>query len=112
MTSFTRSRAKLAFVLCLLLAGYFAYTAVAGAIRTHQLTESQAQDLQEIRELEARKAYLAGVREYVASDEYVEQQARRLLGYVRPGEVPFVVISPPAPDGDEGGDWWERLFPR
>ena len=41
------------------------------------------------------------------------QEARRQLGYVRDGEVPFVVVSPALPDDSKpAGDWWERLFPR
>lgn len=113
MTPFTRSRARLVFFLCLIVAGYFTYTAIVGAVRNHQLAESQAQDLRQLSELEARKAYLQGIREYVASDEYVEQQARRVLGYVRPGEVAFVVTSPPLAESSYGdGEWWERLFPR
>lgn len=113
MTPFTRSRARLIFFLCLLVAGYFTYTAVVGAVNNRQLARSQAEDLQELKQLEARKVYLEGVRDYVASDEYVEQQARRVLGYVREGEIPFVVTGPALPDSEAGtGDWWERLFPQ
>jgi cell division protein FtsB len=113
MTPFTRSRARVVFFLCLLVAGYFTYTAVVGAIRNHQLAESQAEDMQALQQLEERRTYLEGVRDYVASDEYVEQQARRVLGYVREGEIPFVVTGPALPESEVGtGDWWERLFPR
>ena len=113
MTPFTRSRARLIFFACLLVAGYFTYTAILGAVRNHQLAESQQEDIAALKELEARKAYLEGVRDYVASDEYVEQQARRVLGYVREGETPFVVIGPALPEEEAGaGDWWERLFPQ
>ena len=64
-------------------------------------------------QLEAEKAYLQAVKDYVSSDAYVEQEARRRLGYIRDGEVPFVVISPaPQPQTETDGPWWQRLFPR
>ncbi|SRR5690606_26054393 len=113
MTFFLKSRARLIFLACLIVAGYFAYTAVAGAIRTHQLAEQRQEAERRVAELEQKKAYIEAVREYVSSDQYVEQEARRQLGYIRPGEIPFVVISPEV-EQDEAptGEWWERLFPR
>jgi cell division protein FtsB len=108
-----QSRARLLFLGCLIVAGYFVYTAIAGEIQTHRLTEERDQTAQQVQELTDKKAYLEAVRNYVASDAYVEQEARRQLGYARPGEVPFVVISPPLPQtGTQNGDWWQRLFPR
>ncbi|MCC7362741.1 MAG: septum formation initiator family protein [Dehalococcoidia bacterium] len=85
-----------------------------GAINTHRLAEQRFEAEQDLRALEDRRAYIEAVRDYVSSDQYVEQEARRQLGYVRPGEIPFVVISPPVEDNSElpKGDWWERLFPR
>ena len=108
-----RSRARLLFLACLLVASYFTYTAVVGAVRNHQLAEERAEAERRVAELEAKKAYITAVRDYVASDQYVEQEARRQLGYIREGEVPFVVISPPLEQDDQPtGEWWERLFPR
>lgn len=92
---------------------YFAYTAVLGAVRSHQLSEDEAAARQELAQLGDQKAYLEAVLEYVASDAYVEQEARRELGYVRDGEVPYVVTSPPPGEEEESrGAWWQRLFPR
>ena len=113
MTFFAKSRARLIFFACLLVAVYFAYTAGVGAFRTHRLAEERRVAEQQVAELEAKKAHITAVRDYVSSDQFVEQEARRQLGYIRPGEVPFVVISPPAEDEPEArGSWWERLFPR
>lgn len=107
------TRTRLVVIACLAVAGYFAYTAATGWIRNQQLTDDRAEAELRLRELEDRKAYLEAVRDYVASDAYVEQQARRQLGYIRDGEVPFVVTSPPVrDDGNPTGSWWERLFPR
>lgn len=109
-----QSRARLVFLACLVVGGYFAYDAAAGAIHNHQLATDRAQAATEVSTLQATKAYLEGVRQYAASDAYVEQEARRQLGYVRQDEVPFVVVSPPAtnPAPIENGGWWQRLFPR
>ena len=108
-----RSRGQLVFLGCLVVAAYFSYTAVAGWYRNHQLGEQRDQAASQLRDLEEKHAYLEGVLKYVSSDDYVEQQARRQLGYVRPGEISFVVTGPaPAAEDTVAGDWWERLFPR
>ena len=107
------TRTRLGVIACLVVAGYFAYTAATGCIRNQQLNDDRARAELRLQELEDRKAYLEAVRDYVASDAYVEQQARRQLGYIRDGEVPFVVTSPLGQDAETPtGSWWERLFPR
>ena len=106
------SRSRLIFAAALIIAAYFIYTAAEGALRAHRVAESREEAEQQVAELEGEKAYLEAVKEYVSSDSYVEQEARRRLGYTRDGEVPFVVISP-APDTEQTrGEWWQRLFPR
>jgi cell division protein FtsB len=113
MRTILRSRARIFFVICLALAGYFTYTAANGVIRNQQLSDDRRAAEHEVATLEAKKAYLEAVKRYVASDAYVEQQARRQLGFARDGEVPFVVESPSLPDDSKpAGDWWQRLFPR
>ena len=112
MGIFHQSRARLLFLCCLMAAGYFVYTAVAGALQTHRLTTERNVAAEQVQELQAKQTYLDAVRQYVGSDAYVEQEARRQLGYVRDGEVPFVVISPGVKDDVKpAGDWWQRLFP-
>jgi len=107
------SRSRLIIVASLLIGSYFVYTAALGAYRTQQLSESRAQAERQLRQLEEQKAYLEAVRAYVASDVYVEQEARRRYGYIREGEIPFVVVSPPAAEEQQpAGPWWQRLFPR
>jgi cell division protein DivIC len=113
MRNFLHSRARLLFVGCLLVAGWLAYSSLNSAIHSHQLAQDRAQAERELAQLEEKKAYIAAVKRYVASDAYVEQEARRRLGYIREGEVPFVVISPPeTQEAAPTGEWWERLFPR
>jgi len=113
MRSLTRSKGRLLFLVCLLLAGYFTYTAGSDAFRNHQLADDQRAAEHDRDTLAAKKQYLQAVKDYVSSDAYVEQQARRQLGYVRDGEISFAVVSPPAAEtAQPSGDWWQRLFPR
>lgn len=113
MNLFPRSRGQLVFLVCLGVALYFTYTAAVGWYRNHQLAEQRDRAEAQLRALEDKKNYLEGVLTYVSSDDYVEQQARRELGYIRPGEVPFVVSGPtPVTEDVVAGDWWQRLFPR
>lgn len=113
MNLLPRSRGQLVFLVCLGVALYFTYTAAVGWYRNHQLAEQRDRAEAQYSALEEKKAYLEAVLAYVSSDDYVEQEARRQLGYIRPGEVPFVVTGPaPASEGVVAGDWWERLFPR
>ncbi len=107
------STTRLFLLACLLLAGYFIYTAAIGTIRQREQNADHEAALAELVELQVKRAYLLAVLEYTASDTYVEQAARRELGYVRAGEIPFVVLSPAAPPAQQvQGDWWERLFPQ
>ncbi len=108
-----KSRSRLIFVAGLVIAGYFAFTAVSGVIQNHKLALERAQSAAQVAQLEEKQKYLEAVRNYVASDQYVEQEARRQLGYIRDGEIPFVVTSPAPKEGSQPtGEWWQRLFPR
>jgi cell division protein FtsB len=113
MGVFRQTRTRLVVIGCLVVTGYFIYTAATGAIRNNQLSDDRAEAARQEQLLADKKAYLEAIRTYVASDAYVEQQARRQLGYTRDGEVPFVVVSPAlSQDAKSAGEWWERLFPR
>lgn len=107
------TRTRFFIVLCLLVGGYCMYTASVGWYRNSQLSDDRSAAELRVLQLQERKSYIEGVKEYVASDAYVEQQARRQLGYGREGETVFVVTSPPVEhDTGQSGSWWERLFPR
>lgn len=89
------------------------YSAAAGWYRNAQLESDRETAEQRVKDLQDKKQYLEAVKSYVASDAYVEQQARRQLGYGREGETVFVVTSPEIKqDPRQSGSWWERLFPR
>ncbi len=107
------TRTRLFIIFCLVVAAYGMYTAAAGWYRNGQLDSDRATAELRVKALEDRKLYLEAVKNYVASDAYVEQQARRQLGYGREGEFVFVVTSPEIKqDASQSGSWWERLFPR
>ena len=113
MRTLVPSPARIFFAVCLAAAGYFTYTAVDGYFEGERLRDEQAAASQSLAELQWKKSYLEAVKSYVASDAFVEQEARRRLGFIRPGETPFVVESPPVADSDESAsEWWQRLFPR
>lgn len=105
--------ARLFFALSLAISCYFAYTAASGALRSHRIGQDEAAAAEHVEALRQDKVHLEAVLRYVASDAYVEQEARRRLGYVRGGESPIVVTGPALDtQPSRGGSWWERLFPR
>jgi cell division protein FtsB len=81
------SRSRLIFAAAMIVAAYFIYTAAEGALRAHSVSQNRNQAEDRVAQLEAKKSYLEAVKEYVGSDSYVEQEARRRLGYTRDGEV-------------------------
>lgn len=107
LSSLAASRGRLVFIAAVLVASYFAYDAAVGAIRTYQLDQQRSAAEAELTRLQARREYLRGVLDYVASDAFVEQVARRELGYIREGETPFLVVGP-TPIPIPVGPWWEQ----
>ena len=107
------SRARLVFLVCAVAAGYFVYTYVNGAVETERIAAERAEASRQLIALNETRNDLVAVKQYAGSDAYVEQEARRRLGFVRYGEIPIVVTSPPL-EGDSrpSGNWWQRLFPR
>ena len=106
-----------------LLLALFAYAGVQTAAQNYRLAEQRREVDREIAELQGQIAELEGLREYLASDEYVEAVARSRFGLVRPGETVVVVEDRAAPnaagladdatlDREPGERWWEALFDR
>ena len=100
--------------LAALLLGLFVYAGVQTAAQNVRLAEEQREIEAEIAALQAQRAELAGLRAYLASDEYVEAVARSRFGLVRPGETAVVLDAPEseAPERKPGERWWEALFDR
>jgi cell division protein FtsB len=109
--SSTRRAAVLALVICALaltvavpLRNYVAQRQELAAV-----TKQQQALAAEVDELSRERARLSDPAE-------VEAQARTRLGYVLPGEVPYVVQLPTAPnpaaadEGRAGTPWYQRLW--
>ena len=113
MRRISKSPPRLLFFAGLLIGLYFAITAFQGAIRNERLEDAREQAEREVSALQEKMAYLEAIVAYAGSDEYVEDAARRQLGYIRPGETAFVLVGPEPPEREtQSPDWWERLFPR
>ena len=97
-----------------LLLTLFAYSTVQTAMQSFRLQEQRRELEGDVAELRLQRAELQGLREYIASDEYIEYVARSQLGLVRPGETAVIVDAPAAPTPEPAPDarWWERLFAR
>jgi len=95
---------------------YLGFTTARYVVHHYQLREEESQLRAEIAELQTEQQQLEAVRDYLASDEYVEDVARRVLGLVKPGETLVIVsgIDPsptPAPSATvEPREWWQKLF--
>jgi cell division protein FtsB len=100
---------------------YLGFSTTTYIVDNYRLRQDESRIRAEIAQLERDRAELTGVRDYLKSDEYIEEVARRTLGLVRPGETLVVVSSTapeptptppdgtaPAPAGDQ--PWWKALF--
>ena len=99
----------------------FAYAGVQTARQQHRLAEQQREVEQQVADLQQQIAELEGLREYLASDEYIEAVGRSRFGLVRPGETAVIVedrttdsvpLGTGVPDREPGERWWEALFGR
>lgn len=105
---------------------YLGFTTGRYVVHEFNLREDQAQLHREIHQLDRDHEQLVAVRDYLKSDEYIQDAARRVLGLVRPGETLVVVSSsapptsvapapattPSAPSAARtpAAEWWKDLF--
>jgi len=102
----------------LLAAGFLALSITRNAVRNYQLRQDERDLHVELRQLDADREQLTAVKDYLESDEYIEDIARRVLGLVRPGETLVVVAGSeapaagmaPAPGQSLARPWWKDLF--
>ena len=101
----------------LIAAGYAIFSAAGYVLRSYDLGRRETELRREVVALQRQRAELEALRAYLQSDEYVEYSARKLLGFVRPGETLVVVSGPdpvaasPTPSpGASDGPWWRRLY--
>jgi cell division protein FtsB len=106
--------AHVVLTIAVLLLGLFLYSAAQTATQTYRLHAERRVLVHQVDELRRQRAELQGLREYLASDEYLEGVARTQFGLVRPGEIAVVVDGPtrPLPERTPGQRWWEALFAR
>jgi cell division protein FtsB len=104
---------------------YLLFTTGHYVVHEYNLRESQSSIQRDINQLDRDHAQLVAVRDYLKSDEYIEDLARRVLGLVHPGETLVVVSSsapkaaatqsPQAPSSaavTPAAEWWKDLFVR
>ena len=100
--------------LAALLLVLFVYSGVQTATQNYRLAEERRELVREIAELQGQVGELDGLRDYLASDEYIEAVARSRFGLVRPGETAVIVDAPDIEERERepGERWWEALFDR
>ncbi|HZI38546.1 MAG TPA: septum formation initiator family protein [Acidimicrobiia bacterium] len=87
--------ALVSFTLTLLLVGL---AVVTNVVPYRQIVEQQRQVAEaaaELAALEEENALLAARRDALQTPVEIERLAREKLGYVRPGEIAYVVLDPP-----------------
>jgi cell division protein FtsB len=99
----------------LLVAGFLALSTGRNIVRHYQLRQEERDLRAELRQLDDDADDLTAVREYLESDEYIEDVARRVIGLVRPGETLVIVagsetVATPTPASYVGEPWWKALF--
>ncbi|HWO93500.1 MAG TPA: septum formation initiator family protein [Dehalococcoidia bacterium] len=102
---------RIVFAVIALVVIYFGATAVSNATDHYSLDREREALQREIAEYQVQYDQLQGIRDYLATDEYIETTARRELGLVMPGEPSVIVISPPRESAEDAdGTWWQRSF--
>jgi len=99
----------------LLIVGFLAFSTGRNVVRHYQLREEERGLRAELQQLDRDAEDLEAVRDYLESDEYIEDVARRTLGLVRPGETLVIVagseaVASPTPAARIGEPWWRQLF--
>jgi cell division protein FtsB len=102
-----------------LAATYFGFSTWHYVTHNYRLAQEEDQLRRDIAQLDQEHGQLVAVRDYLESDEYVEDIARRILGLVRPGETlvivsssapPVATATPSAEAPADAGPWWKDLF--
>ena len=101
-----------------LIIGYVVFTTAHYVLHDYQIRNEEQTARTDISRLDADHAELLALRDYLKSDEYVEEVARRVLGLVHPGET-LVVVSgtdnagptpTPAVARTPGEAWWKEFI--
>jgi len=101
-----------------LIIGYVVFNTAHYVLHDYQIRHEEQAARDDIARLDADHAQLLALRDYLRSDEYVEEVARRVLGLVRPGETLVIVsgndsaTATPAPplSTTPGAPWWKEFI--
>ena len=77
--------------LSILIAGYLLFTAGGNLLESHRLAANEDQLRVQVDALHVQETQLEQVRDYLRSDAYIEFMARRVFGFVKPGESLVIV---------------------
>ena len=100
--------------------GYLTFTTLHYVVHNYQVHHDETSVRADIAQLDREHGQLVALRDYLKSDEYVEEVARRILGLVRPGETLVVVSSSDnahdapstaQPARTPGDAWWKEFVP-
>lgn len=98
----------------IVVAGFLTLSIARNAVRNYQLHDEERALRAELGQLDADQEQLTSVRDYLESDEYIEDVARRVLGLVRPGETLVIVSGTPSANPTvartPGAPWWREMF--
>jgi len=95
---------------------YLSFTTSRYVIHNYELHQQESQVRREIDQLNKDHEQLVAVRDYLKSDEYIQDVARRVLGLVNPGETLVIVngttpaAAPPVVQQTPGSEWWKELL--
>jgi cell division protein FtsB len=95
---------------------YLGFTTSRYVIHNYELHQQESQVRGQILQLNQDHEQLVAVRDYLKSDEYIQDVARRVLGLVNPGETLVIVggttppTAPPVAQATPGAEWWKQLF--
>ena len=98
--------------------GYLTFTTLHYVVHNYQVHHDETSVRADIAQLDREHGQLVALRDYLKSDEYVEEVARRILGLVRPGETLVVVSasgggpamsSTAQPARTPGDAWWKEF---
>ena len=86
---FKRSGMGFTLITVIVLFAILSYQKIGLEAKDRSLKEEKARCEERIAELEEEEKYIEEYREYVNSDEYIEDVARDKLGLVYPGDIVF-----------------------
>ncbi|GAC1398799.1 MAG: hypothetical protein NVSMB52_12370 [Chloroflexota bacterium] len=119
-----RFRVRFAYVALLVGMAFFTYKFVQKTQEVRRLAQQEAAMRAQNQSIAAENARIQRSIKYYRTPQYVEETARAILGYTKPGEtpvqsqpltgtIPRVRVAPPRPVGPPAPawkQWWKAFF--